>query len=77
MLWGPPGNTAMDRVRAACHALAQQLRNLVSKDRPPIEASDLAALDATRNVADYWVVNVSSPNTPRRTMFNVCSSKKS
>ncbi|MHC4937537.1 MAG: quinone-dependent dihydroorotate dehydrogenase [Planctomycetota bacterium] len=37
-----------------------------NKETPNERAADdyLAALDATRNVADYWVVNVSSPNTP-------------
>jgi len=37
-----------------------------NKDTPNEHAADdyVAALDATRGVADYWVVNVSSPNTP-------------
>jgi len=37
-----------------------------NRDTPLERAVDdyLAALDATRSVADYWVVNVSSPNTP-------------
>lgn len=37
-----------------------------NKDTPNEKAADdyVAALEATRNVADYWVVNVSSPNTP-------------
>lgn len=37
-----------------------------NKDTPNDRAADdyVAALEATRNVADYWVVNVSSPNTP-------------
>jgi dihydroorotate dehydrogenase len=37
-----------------------------NKDTPNERAAEdyLAALDATRGVADYWVVNVSSPNTP-------------
>jgi len=37
-----------------------------NKETPNERAVDdyLAALDATRRVADYWVVNVSSPNTP-------------
>ena len=37
-----------------------------NKDTPNERAADdyVAALEATREVADYWVVNVSSPNTP-------------
>jgi dihydroorotate dehydrogenase len=37
-----------------------------NRDTPLPRASDdyVAALDATRSVADYFVVNVSSPNTP-------------
>jgi dihydroorotate dehydrogenase len=37
-----------------------------NKETPNERAADdyLAALEATRRVADYWVVNVSSPNTP-------------
>jgi dihydroorotate dehydrogenase len=37
-----------------------------NKDTPNEKAADdyVAALEATRAVADYWVVNVSSPNTP-------------
>jgi len=37
-----------------------------NKGTPLDRAADdyVAALDATRTVADYWVVNVSSPNTP-------------
>jgi len=37
-----------------------------NKDTPNERAVDdyLSALDSTRGVADYWVVNVSSPNTP-------------
>ncbi|MHC4954508.1 MAG: dihydroorotate dehydrogenase (quinone), partial [Planctomycetota bacterium] len=37
-----------------------------NKETPNDRAVDdyLAALEATREVADYWVVNVSSPNTP-------------
>jgi dihydroorotate dehydrogenase len=37
-----------------------------NKDTPNERAADdyVAALEATRNAADYWVVNVSSPNTP-------------
>ena len=37
-----------------------------NKDTPNERAADdyVAALEATRGVADYWVVNVSSPNTP-------------
>jgi dihydroorotate dehydrogenase len=37
-----------------------------NKETPLERAADdyVAALDATRTVADYWVVNVSSPNTP-------------
>ena len=37
-----------------------------NKDTPNERAADdyVAALEATRDVADYWVVNVSSPNTP-------------
>lgn len=37
-----------------------------NKDTPLERAADdyLEALEATRSVADYWVVNVSSPNTP-------------
>ena len=37
-----------------------------NKETPLERAADdyVAALDATRSVADYWVVNVSSPNTP-------------
>ena len=37
-----------------------------NKDTPNESAVDdyLAALEATRSVADYWVVNVSSPNPP-------------
>jgi dihydroorotate dehydrogenase len=37
-----------------------------NKETPNERAVDdyLAALEATRHVADYWVVNVSSPNTP-------------
>ena len=37
-----------------------------NKDTPNERAADdyLAALEMTREVADYWVVNVSSPNTP-------------
>lgn len=37
-----------------------------NKDTPNEKAVDdyVAALEATRAVADYWVVNVSSPNTP-------------
>jgi dihydroorotate dehydrogenase len=38
-----------------------------NKETPLERAADdyVAALEATREVADYWVVNVSSPNTPR------------
>ncbi|MFQ5695461.1 MAG: quinone-dependent dihydroorotate dehydrogenase [Terriglobia bacterium] len=38
-----------------------------NRDTPLLKAADdyVAALEATRGVADYWVVNVSSPNTPR------------
>ena len=37
-----------------------------NKETPNEKAADdyVAALEATRGVADYWVVNVSSPNTP-------------
>ena len=37
-----------------------------NKETPNERAADdyVAALEATRRVADYWVVNVSSPNTP-------------
>ena len=37
-----------------------------NKDTPNEDAASdyVAALEATREVADYWVVNVSSPNTP-------------
>jgi len=37
-----------------------------NKETPLANAADdyVAALEATREVADYWVVNVSSPNTP-------------
>lgn len=37
-----------------------------NKDTPLQRAAEdyVAALDATRTVADYWAVNVSSPNTP-------------
>jgi len=37
-----------------------------NKETPNERAGDdyVAALEATRHVADYWVVNVSSPNTP-------------
>ena len=41
--------------------------NLGKQKETPIEdaaADYVAALEATRAVADYWVVNVSSPNTP-------------
>ncbi len=41
--------------------------NLGKQKETPLErATDdyLEALEATRGVADYWVVNVSSPNTP-------------
>jgi dihydroorotate dehydrogenase len=42
--------------------------NLGKNKETPLEraAEDyVSALEATREVADYWVVNVSSPNTPR------------
>jgi len=37
-----------------------------NRDTPLENAADdyVAALEATRDVADYWTVNVSSPNTP-------------